>query len=343
MIKRLSNKQQYEIKTLSIKWFENAFYRKDFDKPLIEASLAWIYGLYRLPSPTIIYAKSPDECQKIAASLREEAKAKEALWNNIYGLQAQIEIERQANRMTAYKLSTAAKQDIWAGVGSNRFVRFGLEHYFRIMYEQDLERFSSDGIFANEWCCYYDFLRDLKLLTLEDFRRYREFIHDSGIFMSIYETSVAIICPHPIYARFNEKQELHCSYGPAVAWEDDFRLYYLNGRLSSEVFFMPARDIDPRLILKERNAEARKEIIKKLGVKNVIRTLGSKTIDKVGSYELIVLEIPSMNTRPTYLKMRNPSTGEWHVEGVPPTVNNCIQALAWRDGEEEYIRPIQIT
>jgi len=81
-----------------------------------------------------------------------------------------------------------------------------------------------------------------------------------------------------------------CNYGPAVAWEDEFRLYYLNGSLTSEVFFTAACDLDARLILKERNAEARKEIIEKLGIKNVIKSLGGTILDRIGDYELIVTQ-----------------------------------------------------
>jgi len=95
--------------------------------------------------------------------------------------------------------------------------------------------------------------------------------------------------------------------------------------------------------LKEKNAEARREIIKKVGIEKVVQRLGANVIDKWGLYELLTLDIPGMTVNPTYLKMLNPSVGVWHLEGVPPEIKSCQEALAWRDGEAEYILPDTIT
>lgn len=322
-------------------WLFNAFTPKDFNKRLVEEGIARVYEAYRRPAPKIIYARSPLECQQIAGRLREEEGLAGGRWNNICGAQLQYEIEKQVKQAPAEKIGTRAKQDIWAATGHIRHLRFASFFYFGLT--GDYERFSSDGLRALDWCSYYDFLRELKLLNIPDFDRYREFILHSGIFLSIYEASTAIVCPHPRYGRFNEKLDLHCDHGPAVSWEDNYRLYFLNGRITSEVFFMPASDIEPEMLLKEENAEARKEIIKKIGIKRVIRSLGAVSLDKWGNYELLVLNIPSMDIRPVYLKMLNPSTGDWHVEGVPPTIRTCKGALAWRDGEKEYIIPDRLT
>lgn len=43
-----------------------------------------------------------------------------------------------------------------------------------------------------------------------------------------------------------------------------------------------------------------------------------------------------------YLKMKNPSTGEYHIEGVPPSINTCKEALSWRIGGLEW-NPVEIT
>lgn len=75
-----------------------------------------------------------------------------------------------------------------------------------------------------------------------------------------------------------------------------------------------------------------------------------KVIDK-RPYELLRFEMPFKQTTngdaviATYLKMINPSTGEYCVEGVPNssdgswrreiTMNTVEQALAWRDGDGE--------
>jgi hypothetical protein len=41
--------------------------------------------------------------------------------------------------------------------------------------------------------------------------------------------------------------------------------------------------------------------------------------------------------------MVNPSTSEIHFEGIPNTESTVIDALKWRDGDYEYVKPIVLT
>ena len=74
-----------------------------------------------------------------------------------------------------------------------------------------------------------------------------------------------------------------------------------------------------------------------------MQDLGGKLLDRWNEYELLELPIPGMRMQPRYLKMRNPSVGCWHVEGVPPEITTCRAALAWRDGDTEYEPPTVLT
>jgi len=56
-------------------------------------------------------------------------------------------------------------------------------------------------------------------------------------------------------------------------------------------------------------------------------------VDRWEDYELLEVCFPNPAGPPTrarYLKMKNPSTGKWHIEGVPPSVGTCREALSWR-------------
>jgi len=70
-------------------------------------------------------------------------------------------------------------------------------------------------------------------------------------------------------------------------------------------------------------------------------------------YRLVSFEIPDVGSDTgislaTYLEMENPSTGEKHLEGVPNTgegwntipENTVMAALAWRDNEVKYVKPV---
>lgn len=342
MLKILSSTQETRLSEISSTWLENAFMQRSLDKSLIENSLKWLYGLIGLPMPTIYYAESPMRCQTATRELKLERLKKGLEWKNI-NCQARYEIEHQVNRPVSGKASGRVRKHVWEQTKQLGITKLQFEFHLKNLLDGGFENFSSDGMRAIQWCSYYDFFREIGVLKCKDFERYREFIFGSGVSMSIYEASIAIVCPNPSYAMLNDNFQLHCPDGPSISWEDGYKLYFLNGVRVSEVFFMPDHEIDPILLLKEKNAEARREIIRRLGIEKVIQSLGTEVIDRRGDYELLTLDIPGMKNRPTYLKMLNPSVKVWHIEGVPPHIKTCEEALAWRDSELRYIIPEQLT
>lgn len=75
-----------------------------------------------------------------------------------------------------------------------------------------------------------------------------------------------------------------------------------------------------------------------------------KTLDSV--YELLNFDIIDGKHRP-YLKMLNPSTGNWRVEGIHPKCKTINQALGfqnpfveekdWSDENYIYVHPVMLT
>jgi len=137
---------------------------------------------------------------------------------------------------------------------------------------------------------------------------------------------------------------LHREDGPAVLYPDGFSVYSLNGvRVSQEIVETPADKLDCQLVLKEKNAEIRREIVRKIGIERLLEDLNSKVLDTWNGYELLELDLKDGRRRP-YLKMINPSIGTIHVEGVEPSIKTCQEALAWRTGQEgKYIEPRILT
>jgi len=131
----------------------------------------------------------------------------------------------------------------------------------------------------------------------------------------------------------NNRKILHCETTPALIsdWVD---LYSLNGVfVTQEIVMTPAEKLDPKLVLTEKNAEIRREIVRKIGIERVCIKLGAETLDKKDDYELLNLNLGDGRKRP-YLKMKNPSIATYHLEGIPPEINTVEQALNWRNGVE---------
>ena len=128
---------------------------------------------------------------------------------------------------------------------------------------------------------------------------------------------------------------IHSDKGPAIAYPDGFSIYALNGvRVPKEIVETPAQKLDAKIILKEQNVEIRREIVRKIGIEKVCRDLEAKSIETKGDYELLLLNLNDKRDRP-YLKMKNPSIGVYHIEGVHPDCKTIEQALNWRNQTEE--------
>ena len=146
----------------------------------------------------------------------------------------------------------------------------------------------------------------------------------------------------------NINRQSRARYAQAKA-EREFRKYEKAGKLEE----YPIENV-----FTIRNAQLRSHALNAIGLEKVLAPYPMKVINKDiidgRPYELVDIELPSISVyqwgRTTesspkwclYLKMTNPSTGEYHLEGVPRKSDNswnCIPeetvkgALAWRDGE----------
>ena len=135
--------------------------------------------------------------------------------------------------------------------------------------------------------------------------------------------------------KLNAQGRIHCDGGPAIHYPDGFSVWGLNGvRVQQNIAEEKAERLDPLLITKEKNAEVRREIVRKIGIERVCAKLNAKCVDKQGEYELLMLELGDGRNRP-YLKMLNPSIGVYHIEGVHPDCATVEAALNWRNQTEE--------
>ena len=138
----------------------------------------------------------------------------------------------------------------------------------------------------------------------------------------------------------------------AIKADREFRKHRENGTIEQWDF---------KEVLAIKNAQLRQQAIELIGINRILEKfptsiIDTETIDK-RPYELLEIEIPNNNVgwreshtgstkKVLYLKMTNPSTGEYHMEGVPRKEDNnwdyipedtVVGALAWRDGETERV------
>ena len=207
----------------------------------------------------------------------------------------------------------------------------------------DFDDFSSWGLaWLADWYCYYDFWQRMGLVRHPVLKLAMEQIK-SGVFMSMLMDGFAVLSRRPVEVHRNGAGELHNNAGPAILWRDGCRFYFLNGApVDEKIIATPGRELSSSLLLRSGNPEERREIVRKIGIERVCRELHAKTVDRWNGYELLELPLPDMATRAKYLKMRNPSLGVYHLEGVPPVIKTCRDALSWRIGGRKW-NPAKLT
>lgn len=177
--------------------------------------------------------------------------------------------------------------------------------------------------------------------TEERFRQYEigDFEEDWFPFVDAYEGGLwlfwltdaeVIALPRPIVHL--KGQQVHSVDGPAVHWPEGAEEYFVvNGiQVPRELVEMPAADLDPRLVLRERDANVRHQVVLKIGLERLCDGLDAKCVDRQGDYELLMLDLQDEQAHP-FLKMKDPSSGAYHVEGVAPECTTVAAALAWRN------------
>jgi hypothetical protein len=157
--------------------------------------------------------------------------------------------------------------------------------------------------------------------------------YEAGLWLYWVTTEEILALPRPSL-RLRDGR-MHGDGVPAVLWESGERFHFLNGVLvPAEVALTPARELAARLVLTTRNAEVRREVVRKIGLERVVTELGAVCADREGDYELLLLDLGDRRRRP-FLKMKNPSVpGVFHVEGVHPNCRTVREALAWRNGTD---------
>jgi len=120
-----------------------------------------------------------------------------------------------------------------------------------------------------------------------------------------------------------------------MLFRDGYCLWCLNGvNVPRWLVETNNSDLDIQKFFEIKNAEVRREFIRKFGVER-LRKFG-KLEDKKGDYELIDMSKTMLSERYSpYLLMKNPTIGTYHIEGVARECKTVEQAFNWRNQTDE--------
>lgn len=232
-------------------------------------------------------------------------------------------------------VGTSVRGSVWGSVGASVWeaVREAVRSF----------NYSEAGFGSHDaaWLGFYNyFLEVLKIEACEKLIPLMDLAKEGGWFYPY--KNICVISERPEEININGTK-IHKNGGPAIRYSDGFSVWALNGvRVSQEIAETSKDKLSCKLIGTEKNAEVRREIVRKIGIERIYRDLGANVIDSWNGYELIALNIGDKVNRP-YLKMINQSVGLIHIEGVPPDIKKCKEALAWRNSMDKFEQPIILT
>lgn len=206
-----------------------------------------------------------------------------------------------------------------------------------------------DGSFFAANFAYYDFFISEKLVTLpaDLQKKFDMWVATSKLGYIYPFDEVCIVCQKPTKINLDDRGRLHADGEQALQYKG-WGFHALNGVTVPEYLAMtPAEDLKMDFFTKEQNADVKAEFVRKYGVERML-DLGKKIDDYTkydqenntwwwkSEYELWDMKVlfPGLDYQP-YLRMKNQTTGIWHLEAVSPSCTTLQAAIKERFGGKE--------
>ena len=357
------------------RWLEIGTKGGPSEQEIVTPTIHSIYDLRGFSRPLIIYVASPLSANillgislraSLGASLRDSLRA--SLDASLYtNLRTSLDASLDASLRDSLRTSLDASLDASLRASLRASLYTSLRDSLRTSLRdslRDSENIKYEptyfwGSQESHWIYFYLFFQEVMGIKYQqDAAKKLSIMKNlcSAGWVYFYK-NICLVCARPVIrtAWQNKRLIFHNPAGPAMLFEDGWEIYALNGvRVSKEIVMTRAEDLDPRLILHEKNAEIRREIVRKIGAEGILYRLGGKQLDKWSltldgeeiHYELYKCE----GIRPLLLKMLNPSLKVWVVEPIRENgspyldhpIVTCRDALKWRFKGKEF-NPSQLT
>ena len=289
-----------------------------------------------------------DAATDAATSAATDAATDDATYDATYAAtdDATYDATSAATDAATYDATNAATDD-----AKNKWFKFDVSGMRRLAAALKLGEFGLKCAEQIYWRCYHGgnqwsawssfltFFRHVVQLKLD----YSKFDHWEKLAIHsgprIMHKEFCMISDRPKTLLVNALNQPHCEDGPFCEWRDGSALFALNGvRVPEWIVTTPKDKFTRDMILKEQNADYRREIVRKLGNERMVEVLKPKIADKEFGYELYMVELGDNRERP-FLRMTNPSINTVHIEGVGPDCKTVREAICYRNSLKKFALP----
>lgn len=341
MIDKLTAEQKSQLDVYSKKWIEIGLSTTRANREFAEKWCREAYKVVGMDEPKLIlWAESPIGLLLTAKVLK------------VIQAEMRMKMGKPVQKLVADSVWDSVWESVWESVASSvgESVGDSVRASVRVSVGDSLSDLKKEwdeckswGQHDAYWLGFYDYFRRVVGLhkDTEKLVPLTELAKETG--WHIFYKDVAILSEKPTEISRNERGQLHNFHGPAIKWTDGYQLYRFNGvRLDGEAekyVNLSKDEITKEMFTKEKNADIRRELIRKVGNERLIDILDYKIIDSMDEYELISFDIGDGRVRP-FLKMKCATTSNIHIEGVLPEIDTVKKALAYKFNQTEWHRPL---
>jgi hypothetical protein len=330
MITELTHEQKARFSEFVKKWTDIGLCTLPADRLRAEHGIRLAYKSANLNAPLkIVWTASPLAqgltrlvvIKKLSASVGDSVGA--SVWDSVrasVGASVRASVGDSVWDSVRDSVGASVRASVWASVWDSVWDSVG-----------DSVWDSGYGQHDASWLSFYDYFR--QVCTLETatnpIHGLSEIAQAAGWFLP-HKHICWISERHHRVCR-NSRGQLHSHDGMAIEYPDGWGVWAWNGVRVTEQIILRPDTLTAEQIAKESNAQVRQVMVERIGIEQVCQMFRATTNDQRGEYALLTLDLGDGRKRP-YLKMRNPSVGVWHVEGVHPNCRTVQQALNWRNG-----------
>lgn len=259
-----------------------------------------------------------------------------------------IKIARDTTPINHSKLEEDVKS-LYSECGLNSDLNFKYYPFFEEFFK-DSSIYSSIyssiwwGQYNINWLKYYEYYNNVIGFKVKNQKLLNLLISISkNSHILFFFKDLVVVIERPVRIEM-EGNQLHSFNKMAVEYSNGNGFYLChNVKMPEKYIKTPSDKISVNTILKEENVEVRRELLRKVGIENFIAKSKAKVLDSLDDYVLYKVKL-GKDKFGNYLKMKNPSLDNtFHFEGVSNECDTVEKALAWRDSEVEYIKPISLS
>ncbi len=364
MLSDLTNEQKQVMEEVKKTWLDRIFSGKTrIQKDVATEGINWLYSKQNYKNPRIFFADSPLECQAIYNALYAKNISHTEKFGKMGVPENLVEFSGSLKEAHVAKHLAILASEV---EGPKNDTSLFKEVMLDIMTNFRKESFCSYGNVSDYgWVSYYDFFNKIGKFDNEDFFKFRDLMA-SGLYDMIQLEDYCIVSEMPTLIKRNEKNDLHSTTSPAIAFADGSKLYFINNRNVPSWIIESPELITKDLYLRENNTDYRGAMYEVLGQEKMMELLGAREVsratnkckkptnsnlqvDKAGNIvsggvqyvdseeEYILYESSSPDPELgilKWVKVNCPSTGTNYLLGVPPETTNPLDAVALTFGFE---------